>query len=155
RVRLCGACPWALLPRWASVALGAQRVIAVEHWDSRLEGPRNWLGVETLNFRDIDLVTTIKGMTDDRGADATVDAVGLEAAGSPVHRALGIYLKLEAGSPQALNFAIHATRKGGTISVIGAYGPPYNGVDIGTYMNKAQRMNTGQASVKRYMPRLL
>ena len=94
-------------------------------------------------------------MTDDRGADATVDAVGLEAAGSPVHRALGIYLKLEAGSPQALNFAIHATRKGGTISVIGAYGPPYNGVDIGTYMNKAQRMNTGQASVKRYMPRLL
>jgi threonine dehydrogenase-like Zn-dependent dehydrogenase len=127
----------------------------VDHFDYRLEFARNWLGVETLNFRDVDLVTTVKGMTDDRGADATIEAVGCEAAGSPVHRLLGVYLKLEAGSPQALNFAIHATRKGGIISLIGGYGPPINGVDIGTYMNKAQRMNTGQASVKRYMPRLL
>ena len=154
-VLVLGCGPVGLFSMWSAWAMGAERVIAVDHVDYRLEFARNWLGVETLNFRDIDLVTTIKGMTDDRGADATVDAVGLEAAGSPLHHALGIYLKLEAGSPQALNFAIHATRKGGTISVIGAYGPPYNGVDIGTYMNKAQRMNTGQASVKRYMPRLL
>ena len=53
------------------------------------------------------------------------------------------------------NFAIHATRKGGVISLIGAYGPPSLGVDIGTFMNKAQTMRTGQASVKRYMPHLL
>lgn len=112
------------------------------------------LGVETLNFRNVDLVTIIKGMTEDLGADATIDAVGAEAAGSPTHRALGIYAKLEAGSPQALNTAIHATKKGGTLSVIGAYGPPFTGVDIGTFMNKAQTMRTGQASVKRYMPHL-
>jgi threonine dehydrogenase-like Zn-dependent dehydrogenase len=140
---------------WSAWAMGAGRVIAVDQEDYRLEFARNWLGVETLNFRDVDLVTTVKGMTEGRGADATVEAVGCEAAGSPVHRALGIYLKLEAGSPQAINFAIHATRKGGVISLIGAYGPPYNGVDIGTFMNKAQTMRTGQASVKRYMPHLL
>ena len=40
------------------------------------------------------------------------------------------------------------------ISLIGVYGPPYAGVDIGTFMNKAQTMRTGQASVKRYMPQL-
>jgi threonine dehydrogenase-like Zn-dependent dehydrogenase len=62
---------------------------------------------------------------------------------------------MEAGSPHAINTAIHATRKGGIISIIGVYGPPFNLVDIGTFMNKAQRMNTGQASVKRYMPHLL
>ena len=78
----------------------------------------------------------------------------LRPGGARLHRALGVYGKLEAGSPQALNFAIHCTRKGGVISVIGAYGPPGDSVDIGTYMNKAQRMNTGQASVKRYMPHL-
>jgi threonine dehydrogenase-like Zn-dependent dehydrogenase len=127
----------------------------VDHFDYRLEFARKWAKVETLNFKDVDLVTTVKGMTEGRGADATVEAVGCEAAGGPVHRALGVYMKVEAGSPQALNFAIHSTRKGGTISLIGAYGPPWNGVDIGTFMNKAQRMNTGQCSVKRYMPRLL
>jgi threonine dehydrogenase-like Zn-dependent dehydrogenase len=94
-------------------------------------------------------------MTEGRGADASIDAVGCEAAGSGVHRALGVYAKLEAGSPQAVNTAIHATRKGGTISLIGVYGPPAIGADLGTFMNKAQTMRTGQASVKRYMPHLL
>jgi threonine dehydrogenase-like Zn-dependent dehydrogenase len=154
-VLVLGCGPVGLFSMWSAWAMGAGRVIAVDHVPYRLEFARKWLGVETLNFRDVDLVTVVKGMTDDRGADCTIEAVGCEAAGSAVHRALGIYLKLEAGSPQALNFAIHATRKGGIISMIGAYGPPYNAVDIGTFMNKAQRINTGQASVKRYMPRLL
>jgi threonine dehydrogenase-like Zn-dependent dehydrogenase len=154
-VLVLGCGPVGLFAMWSAWAMGAGRVIAVDHVDYRREFARNWLGVETLDFRDVDLITTVKGMTDDRGADATIDAVGLEAAGSALHRALGIYLKMEAGSPYALNTAIHATKKGGIISVIGAYGPPYNAVDIGTFMNKQQRMNTGQASVKRYMPRLL
>jgi len=154
-VLVLGCGPVGLFSMWSAWAMGAGRVIAVDHVPYRLEFARKWLGVETLNFRNVDLVTVVKGMTDDRGADCTIEAVGCEAAGSALHRALGIYLKLEAGSPQALNFAIHATRKGGIISMIGAYGPPYNGVDIGTFMNKAQRINTGQASVKRYMPRLL
>ena len=154
-VLVLGCGPVGLFAMWSLWAMGAGRVIAVDHLDYRLEFARDWFGVETLNFRNVDLVTAIKGMTEGRGADATIDAVGCEAAGSVLHRALGVYGKLEAGSPQALNFAIHATRKGGTISVIGAYGPPYTGVDIGTYMNKAQTMRTGQASVKRYMPHLL
>jgi threonine dehydrogenase-like Zn-dependent dehydrogenase len=139
---------------WSLWAMGAGRVIAVDGEDYRLAFARRWLGVETLNFRDVDVVTAVKGMTEDLGADAAIDAVGAEAAGSAMHRALGIYAKLEAGSPQAINTAIHATRKGGVISVIGAYGPPFTGVDLGTYMNKAQTMRTGQASVKRYMPHL-
>ncbi|WNG47370.1 glutathione-dependent formaldehyde dehydrogenase [Archangium minus] len=154
-VLVLGCGPVGLFAMWSAWAMGAGRVIAVDHIDYRLEFARNWFGVETLNFKELDLVTTVKGMTEGRGADATIDAVGCEAAGSPVHRALGVYGKLEAGSPQAINFAIHATRKGGTISLMGGYGPPYNGVDIGTFMNKAQTMRTGQASVKRYMPHLL
>jgi threonine dehydrogenase-like Zn-dependent dehydrogenase len=154
-VLVLGCGPIGLFSMWSAWAMGAGRIIAVDHLDYRLEFARDWLGVETLNFKEHDLVTTVKGMTEGRGADASIDAVGCEAAGSPVHRALGVYAKLEAGSPQAINFAIHATRKGGTISLIGAYGPPIMGVDLGTYMNKAQTMRTGQASVKRYMPHLL
>ncbi|HLL84342.1 MAG TPA: zinc-dependent alcohol dehydrogenase [Longimicrobium sp.] len=154
-VLILGAGPVGLFASWSAWAMGAGRVIVVDVEDYRLEFARQWLQVETLNLRNHDLVTVVKGMTGGRGADATIDAVGCEAAGSPVHRAVGIYAKLEAGSPQAINSAIHATRKGGVISIIGGYGPPFNAVDIGTFMNKAQRMNTGQASVKRYMPHLL
>jgi threonine dehydrogenase-like Zn-dependent dehydrogenase len=154
-VLVLGCGPVGLFAMWSAWAMGAGRVIAVDQEDYRLAFARDWLEVETLNFRNVDIVTAIKGMTEGRGADATIEAVGCEAAGSPLHRALGVYMKMEAGSPQAINTAIHATRKGGIISLIGAYGPPMNGVDIGTFMNKAQRMNTGQASVKRYMPHLL
>src|SRR4051812_2126693 len=154
-VLVLGCGPVGLFAMWSAWVMGAGRVIAVDQEDYRLSFARDWLGVETLNFRNVDIVTAIKGMTDDRGADATIEAVGCEAAGSPLHRAVGIYMKMEAGSPQAINTAIHATRKGGIISMIGAYGPPMNGVDIGTFMNKSQRINTGQASVKRYMPQLL
>jgi threonine dehydrogenase-like Zn-dependent dehydrogenase len=154
-VLVLGCGPVGLFAMWSAWAMGAGRVIAVDLEDYRLQFAKDWLGVETINFKDLDLVTTVKGMTEGRGADATIDAVGCEAAGSPVHRALGVYGKMEAGSPQAINFAIHATRKAGVISLIGAYGPPFMGVDLGTYMNKAQTMRTGQASVKRYMPHLL
>ena len=94
-------------------------------------------------------------MTDGRGADACIDAVGCEAAGSPMQRAAGIYAKTVAGSAAALNWCFHATRKGGTVSVVGVYGPPYNLVDFGTAMNKCQTIRTGQCSVRRYMPHLL
>ena len=94
-------------------------------------------------------------MTDDRGADASIDAVGCEAAGSLLQRAAGVHAKLEGGSAAALNWCFHATRKGGTVSVVGVYGPPFNLVDFGTAMNKAQTIRTGQCSVKRYMPRLV
>jgi threonine dehydrogenase-like Zn-dependent dehydrogenase len=154
-VLVLGCGPVGLFAMWSAWAMGAGRVIAVDHVPYRLAFARRWLGVETLDFEDVDLVTVVKGMTEGRGADATIDAVGVEAAGSAFHRALGIHAKIEAGSPIALNTGIHATKKGGTISVIGVYGPPMIGVDIGTFMNKAQTMRTGQASVKRYMPRLL
>lgn len=154
-VLVLGCGPVGLFSMFGAWAMGAGRVIAVDDQEYRLEFAKEWFGVETLNFRDVDLVTVVKGMTEGRGADATIDAVGCEAAGSPVHRALGIYAKMEAGSPQAINTAIHATRCGGVISLIGAYGPPWVGADLGTFMNKAQTMRTGQASVKRYMPHLL
>jgi len=154
-VLVLGCGPVGLSAMWAAWAMGAGRVIAVDQVDYRLQFAREWAQVETLNFRDVDLIPKIKEMTNGRGADASIDAVGCEAAGSATHRLMGVHLKMEAGSPEAINTAIQATRKGGIISLIGAYGPPYNAVNIGTFMNKQQTMRTGQASVKRYMPHLL
>jgi threonine dehydrogenase-like Zn-dependent dehydrogenase len=150
-----GAGPVGLFAMRSAWLMGAGRVIAVDEVDYRLDFARRWARVETLNFREVDLITTIKGMTDDRGADCSIDAVGCEAAGSAVQRAAGVYGKLQGGSTVAFNWCVHGTRKGGTISIVGVYGPPFAAFDFGTSMNKQHTIRAGQCPVKRYMPHLL
>jgi len=57
--------------------------------------------------------------------------------------------------PFAINWAIQTVRKGGNVSIIGVYGPPWNLVDIGTAMNKGLTLRMNQCNVRRYMPHLL
>lgn len=63
--------------------------------------------------------------------------------------------KLQAGSAIALYWAIDAVRKGGVVSIVGAYGPTFNAVPIGDALNKGLTLRMNQASVKRYLPRCL
>jgi threonine dehydrogenase-like Zn-dependent dehydrogenase len=149
----CG--PVGLFAMRSAWLLGAGRVLAVDHVGYRLEFARRWAGAEPLNFDEVDVITTVKGMTDERGADCAIDAVGVEASGKTMQRVVGVYAKLVGGAATALNWCFHATRKGGRISVVGVYGPPFALVDFGTAMNKCQTIRTGQCSVKRYMPQLL
>jgi threonine dehydrogenase-like Zn-dependent dehydrogenase len=149
----CG--PVGLFAQKSSWLLGAGRVIAVDWVDERLAFARRYAGVETVDFEAVDdVVTHLRDLTDGRGPDVCVDAVGLEASGSTLHRVLG-GLGLQAGAPTALGWAIDAVRKGGTVSIIGVYGPPWNLVPIGTAMNKGLIFRMGQCHVRRYMPKLL
>jgi threonine dehydrogenase-like Zn-dependent dehydrogenase len=151
-----GAGPVGLFSMKSAWLLGAGRVIAVDHLDYRLDFARKYAQVETLNFKDEeDIIATLKELTEGRGPDVCIDAVGMEAEGSKLHSLLGLKLKMEAGSPTALNWCIQAARKGGTISIIGVYGPPWNMVAIGTAMNKGLTLRMNQCNVKRYMPHLL
>ncbi|NVJ05507.1 glutathione-dependent formaldehyde dehydrogenase [Myxococcus sp. AM001] len=150
-----GAGPVGLFAMKSAWLMGAGRVIAVDLQDYRLDFARKFAHVETLNFKDVDIVTAIKETTEGRGADVSIEAVGCEAEGSLLQRVLGLGLMAEAGASTALNWCMHATRKGGVISVVGVYGPPWNLVDIGTAMNKNQTLRLGQCNVKRYMPHLL
>jgi threonine dehydrogenase-like Zn-dependent dehydrogenase len=79
----------------------------------------------------------------------------MEAEGSRVQRAIGIGLKMQAGVPVAINWSIETVRKGGNVSIIGVYGPPWNLIDIGTAMNKGLTMRMNQCNVRRYMAHLL
>jgi threonine dehydrogenase-like Zn-dependent dehydrogenase len=63
-------------------------------------------------------------------------------------------LKLQGGSPVALNWAIDSVRKGATISVMGAYGPLFSAVKFGDAMNKGLTLRMNQCPVKRQWPRL-
>jgi threonine dehydrogenase-like Zn-dependent dehydrogenase len=150
----CG--PVGIFAQKAAWLLGAGRVIAVDHLDYRLDIARRYSNVETVNFREVDdIVAHLVAMTDGRGADVCIDAVGLEAEGSRAQKLLGVKAKLLAGSAAAISWAIDSVRKAGNVVLIGVYGPPFNLVPIGTAMNKGLTLRMNQCNVKRYMPLLL
>jgi len=149
----CG--PVGLFAQKSAWLLGAGRVIAVDYLEYRLEFARQYNGVETVNFRQVDdVVSVLQKMTEGRGADVCIDAVGCEAKGSLPQSIFGVKAKLMAGAATAIK-SIAAVRKGGNVVIIGVYGPPYNAVDIGTAMNKGLTLRMNQANCKRYMPHLL
>ena len=151
-----GAGPVGLMAARTSWLMGAGRVIVIDHLEYRLEKARSFAYAETINFNDYeDIVTHLKKVTDGLGADVCIDAVGAEADGSTLHTVLTSKLKLEGGgSPTALNWCIDSVRKGGTISVVGAYGPLYSNIKIGDAMNKGLTIRANQTAVKRHWPRL-
>jgi threonine dehydrogenase-like Zn-dependent dehydrogenase len=135
---------------------GARRVIAVDHVPYRLEFATRYCGAEVVNFDHVsDIVGHLRELTDGRGPDACIDAVGLEANGSLLHAVQGA-LFLEAGSIVALSWAINTVRPGGTVSVIGVYGPPFNHFfPIGWALNRNLTLRMGQCNVLNYLDNLI
>lgn len=151
-----GSGPVGIFAQLSAWLMGAGRVIAVDRVPERLHFARQYNGVETLNFEEVDdPVMTLREMTGGRGADVCIDAVGMEAEGSTLERMLGVKGKLEAGVATALTWCIQTARKGGNVSIVGVYGPPWNLVPIGTAMNKGLTLRMNQCNVKRYVPHLL
>ena len=154
-VVVLGAGPVGLFAARSAWLMGAGRVIVVDRLDYRLEFAERFAYAETVNFDRVrDVVVHLKKMTDGLGADAVVEAVGAEADGSLLQHLSATTFKLQGGSPIALNWAIDAVRKGGTISVMGAYGPMFSAVKFGDAMNKGITLRMNQCPVKRQWPRL-
>ncbi|HEX9051825.1 MAG TPA: zinc-dependent alcohol dehydrogenase [Anaeromyxobacter sp.] len=155
-VAVLGCGPVGLAAARCAWLLGAGRVISLDRVDARLRFAERWAGAETIDLsRADDAVAALREATGGRGPDVCIDAVGLEASGSPLQTLLGRKLRIAPGSAVALSWAIHAVRKGGTVSIVGVYGPPANLVPLGVAMNKGLTLRMGQANVKRYLPRLV
>ncbi|GAA1184889.1 zinc-dependent alcohol dehydrogenase [Ornithinimicrobium humiphilum] len=155
-VVVLGAGPVGLFAARSAWLMGAGRVIVVDHLEHRLEKARTFAFAETYNFAEHDdIVVLLKRVTDHLGADRVIDAVGAEADGNLLMHVTSAKLKLQGGSPVALNWAIDAVRKGGTVSVVGAYGPMFSAVKFGDAMNKGLTLRMNQCPVKRQWPRLL
>lgn len=152
-----GAGPIGLFAAKAAWWMGAGRVMVVDGLDYRLDFARGFCQCETFNYRDVkDPVWSLKRATDWLGFDAAIDAVGCEADGDKFHRFMGIRpLKMQGGAANALNWAIDSVRKGGVVSIIGAYGPTLNMVKIGDAMNKGLTLRMNQAAVRRNLPRCI
>lgn len=145
---------------------GAGTVICIDLVPERLARARK-NGMQTIDLNEVDdkqLVEAVKELTNGRGADSVIDAVGLEAHGSPAgklaHAATAILPDaaaakvMEKGGVDRLNALYHAidvVRRGGTISIIGVYAGMNDPMPMDTLFDKQISLNMGQANVKRWI----
>jgi threonine dehydrogenase-like Zn-dependent dehydrogenase len=148
--------------------LGVERVIGVDLVPERLERARA-RGVDVLDLTEHgDVADVIRDRTGGRGADAVIDAVGMEAHGSAVagiaQKSTGLLpkkiaekLMTTAGVDRlaALQLAIDAVRRGGTVSVIGVYGGMTDPLPMMTLFDKQIQLRMGQANVRRWVPEIM
>jgi len=138
--------------------LGAERVIAIDNSPERLRMAAEQGGAETINFDETDVFDKLKEMTGGIGPDSCVDAVGLEAHGTTVdalYDRAKAALMLATDRPHALRQAIHACRKGGTVSIPGVYGAFLDKFPLGAAFAKGLTFKMGQTHVHKYMQPLL
>jgi threonine dehydrogenase-like Zn-dependent dehydrogenase len=158
-IAVWGAGPVGQFAAASAQLLGAERVILIDRFEYRLEIARTHLGVETLNYEEVDSIPeALKELTGGRGPDACIDAVGLEAHH---HGALFAYdrvkqaMRQETERPIALREAIMSCRNGGIVSIMGVYGGLMDKFPIGAVMNRGLTIKSGQCHVHRYMRPLL
>jgi threonine dehydrogenase-like Zn-dependent dehydrogenase len=123
-------------------------------------------GIQVIDLAQLDfpLGDAVRSMTDGRGTDAVIDAVGMEAHGSPVAKvaqavtgvlpdAVAKPMMQTAGVDRldALYSAIDVVRRGGTISLIGVYGGMADPLPMLTLFDKQIQVRMGQANVKRWI----
>ena len=147
---------------------GAGRVIGVDLVPERLERARR-RGVDVLDLRDnSEIGDVIRDLTDGRGPDAVIDAVGMEAHGDAVgtfaHKITSLLpdklvekVMEHTGTDRmgAIHAAIDIVRRGGTISLSGVYGGMSDPFPMLTMFDKQIQLRMGQANVKRWVPEIL
>jgi threonine dehydrogenase-like Zn-dependent dehydrogenase len=156
-IAVFGAGPVGQFAIASAVMLGAERVIAVDEYDYRLQMATNRAGAtDAINFaEDPDVVEQLKELTGGRGPDAVIDAVGMEAVSGhgAVHALDRVKqaTRSESDRGAALRDAIMACRPGGIVSVIGVYGGLMDKFPTGAFMNKGLTLRSGQCHVQRYI----
>lgn len=147
---------------------GVKRIIAVDRVDERLALAKSW-GIETVDMREVEEVSdTLVDMTDGRGPDGVLDAVGMEAHGNPIAekivagaarlpKPLGRKAIETAGIDRldALHTAIHSVRRAGTVSVSGVYGGMADPMPMMEIFDKGISMRLGQCHVRHWTDELL
>ena len=145
------------------------RVLGVDLVPDRLERARSH-GVEVYDLleHEDDVVDRVREATDGRGPDSVLDAVGMEAHGAPVAKAVqqaagllpdAVQRKLmdTAGMDRlhALHLAIELVRRGGTISISGVYGGTADPLPMRVLFDKQIQIRMGQANVLRWVPEIM
>ena len=151
-VAVWGCGPVGLFSVQSAFLMGAERVIAIDHFPHRLELAKKF-GAETLNFEESKVYEALWDMTGGIGPDASIDCVGLEPHGLYLDNVIdqikvSTFLGTDRG--HVIRQIIMATRKGGKVSIPGVYGGFIDKFPIGAMMEKGLTVKTGQTHVHRY-----
>jgi threonine dehydrogenase-like Zn-dependent dehydrogenase len=158
--------------------LGAGRVLAVDGLDDRLEMARAQ-GAEVINYEKEDPVEEIRRLTGGIGVDRVIDAVGVDAqhahhgpAGKKAAKKEQQHKKeQQQAAPksgardgqwtpgdapgQALDWAVEAVAKAGSLAIIGVYPETITDFPIGKAMNKNLTLKMGNCNHRKYIPHLV
>jgi threonine dehydrogenase-like Zn-dependent dehydrogenase len=157
-VAVWGAGPVGQFAMDGARVLGAAQVIAIDKEPYRL-AMAEAAGYTVIDFSEEDVQSRLLELTGGRGPDKCIDAVGMESTRGSTH--IDAYDKAkqrmgaETDRPHALRQAITSCRNGGVVSVIGVYGGMVDKFPMGSFMNRALVMRTGQCHVQHYMQPLL
>lgn len=152
-VAVLGCGPIGLMVQKFAWMKGAKRVIAIDNLPYRLNKAKQMNKVEAYNFDEYnDMGGYIKEITSG-GADVIIDCVGMDGKKSTIE-AIEQKLKLQGGTLSAIEIAINAVRKFGTIQLTGVYGSKYNMFPLGNLFERNINIKMGQAPVIHYMPKL-
>ncbi len=160
-VAIWGAGPVGQFAIKSALMLGAEQVVAIDHYEDRLDLAVEENGsdrVKTINFDDTEVFDKLKDLTGGRGPDSCIDAVGLESHGTSPDALLdyakaSVYLATD--RPHALRQAIYACRKGGTVSIPGVYGGFLDKFPLGAAFGKGLTFKMGQTHMHKYLEPLL
>ncbi len=144
------------------------RVIAVDLVRERLAMAQRH-GIETVDALAVDDVPALlRDMTEGRGPDSVIDAVGMEAHGAPIAAmgqklvgmlpdriAAGLATRAGVDRLTTLHAAMETVRRGGTVSIIGVYGGAADPMNMMQMFDKGITIRMGQAHVKRWIPDIL
>ena len=156
-VAVWGCGPVGLFAIQSALAMGAAKVIAIDHYPHRLQLAKQ-LGAEVIDFREVDVREALMEMSGGLGVDAAIDAVGMEAHGFAIDNLID-KAKQTVGMgfdrAAALKQAILAVRPGGRLSIPGVYGGMTDKFPLGALMEKGLQVRTGQTHTQRYLKPLM
>ena len=150
-VIVLGCGPVGLMAQKFAWEKGAERVIAVDYFDYRLNHSKKMNQTEIFDFTQYDdMGETLKELTKG-GADVVIDCVGMDGKKSPLEF-VEQKLKLQGGTIGPIQIATKAVRKCGTVQLTGVYGGLYNMFPLGPFFIRNISLKMGQAHARSYMP---
>ncbi len=155
-VLIYGAGPVGIMAAKSAWLRGAARVVNVDTLQYRLDKAKDAANSETILWEEDgkNVVEFIRSITNNRGADVCVDAVGFEPDRNLMDRAKAV-IHLEKGSPKVLEACMSAVRRGGIVSVLGVYPTTYDNFPVGQFFDKGIILKGGQAPAQKYIDQLL
>jgi threonine dehydrogenase-like Zn-dependent dehydrogenase len=158
-VAIWGCGPVGQMTIRSAVLLGARQVVAIDCEPERLSMARAG-GAVTINFEEESVIDRLNELTQGKGPEKCIDAVGMEAHISLKHpdtildRAKQAMM-LETDRPHVIREMIYVCRPAGVLSIPGVYGGLVDKIPFGALMNKGLTVRTGQTHVNRWTDDLL